>query len=111
MNHYDKTVCHSLAEFEDDIKKFLYLRKLILRYKRDNDLKERLILNHLIILYNIFGLHTTEMLFFKIDKECWPILITFLVYLQRMPAELPEYGVTLSETELDNIILSKLYSL
>jgi hypothetical protein len=111
MHSYDTTVCHSLEEFEEDLKKFLYLRKLILRYKRDGELKERLILNHLIVLYNIFGDNTLKMLFFKIETECWPILITFLVYLNRMPAELPEYGITLSEIELDPVIVNALGAL
>lgn len=111
MNCYDQAVCHSLAEFEEDIKKFLYLRKLILRYKRDGDLKERLILNHIIILYNIFGLETTKMLFFKIDPECWDVLITFLVYLQRMPNEIPEYGIDVSNFSLDQTILNTLRTL
>jgi len=47
MHHYDNTQCYSLAEFEDDLKKFLYLKKLISRYKNNGDLKERLILNHI----------------------------------------------------------------
>lgn len=111
MHSYDTTVCHSLVEFEEDLKKFLYLRKLILRYKREGDLKERLILNHLIVLYNIFGVNATKMLFFKVEQECWPTLITFLAYLNRMPSELPEYGITTSEYELDYKILGALGAL
>ena len=54
MHHYDNTQCYSLNEFEDDLKKFLYLKKLLSRYKNNGELKERLILNHIIVLYNIF---------------------------------------------------------
>lgn len=108
MHHYDNTQCYSLAEFEDDLKKFLYLKKLISRYKNNEDLKERLILNHIIVLYNLFGEATTNMLFYKIDENCWDILVTFLVYLNRMPEQIPEYGITLSEVILDENVISTL---
>lgn len=87
MRHYDNQQCHSLAEFEEDLKKFLYIRKLLNRYKKDGDLKDRLILNHIIVLYNVFGDASTDMLFFKIEKEYWSALTTFLVYLNRIPEE------------------------
>ena len=108
MHHYDNPQCHSLQEFEEDIKKFLYLKKLLSRYKNYDELRERLILNHIIVLYNIFGEAATRMLFYKIDKSCWDVLVTFLVYLDRMPAELPEYGIILSDIVLDETIISTL---
>ena len=108
MHHYDNPQCHSLQEFEEDIKKFLYLKKLLSRYKNYDELRERLILNHIIVLYNIFGESATRMLFYKIDKSCWDILVTFLVYLDRMPAELSEYGIILSDIVLDERIISTL---
>lgn len=108
MHHYDNTQCTSIAEFEEDLKRFSYLKRLFARYKENNDLKERLILNHIIVLYNLFGIVTTELLFFKIDKEYWDILATFLVYLDRMPAEIPEFGVKLSELTLDDEIVETL---
>jgi len=108
MHHYDNPQCHSLQEFEEDIKKFLYLKKLLSRYKNYDELRERLILNHIIVLYNIFGESATRMLFYKIDESCWDVLVTFLVYLDRMPAELPEYGIILSDIVLDETIISTL---
>jgi len=108
MHHYDNTQCHSLAEFEEDLKKFLYLKKLLSRYKNNSDLKERLILNHIIVLYNVFGEATTKMLFYKIDKSLWRSLITFLVYLNRMPEKVPDYGIVLSDISLDETIISTL---
>ena len=108
MHHYDNPQCHSLQEFEEDIKKFLYLKKLLSRYKNYDELRERLILNHIIVLYNIFGESATKMLFYKIDKSCWDVLVTFLVYLDRMPEELPEYGIILSDIVLDETIISTL---
>jgi hypothetical protein len=108
MHHYDNPQCHSLQEFEEDIKKFLYLKKLLSRYKNYDELRERLILNHIIVLYNIFSEAATRMLFYKIDKSCWDVLVTFLVYLDRMPEELPEYGIILSDIVLDEKIISTL---
>ena len=108
MHHYDNPQCHSLNEFEDDLKKFLYLKKLLSRYKNSGELRERLILNHIIVLYNIFGEETTKMLFYKIEQTLWPELITFLVYLNRMPEAMPDYGITLSDFKLDEKIIAVL---
>jgi hypothetical protein len=111
MNHYDNPQCHSLEEFDEDLKKFLYLKKLITRYKKDNDLKERLILNHIIVLYNVFGHEATRMLFYKVDKDYWDVLVTFLLYLGHMPESLPEYGVVLSDIKLDEKVIAVLRKL
>lgn len=111
MHHYDNPQCHSLQEFEEDLKKILYLKKLLSRYKNNGELRERLILNHIIVLYNIFGDATTKMLFFKIDESCWDSLVTFLVYLERMPESLPEYGIKLSDIKLDEYIIANLRNL
>jgi hypothetical protein len=108
MHHYDNSQCYSLEEFNDDLKRFLYLKKLFSRYHNECDLKENLILNHLIVIYNIFGIESTNMLFFKIDKEYWETLTTFLVFLERMPDELPQYGIKLSEIKLDEYIIQTL---
>lgn len=108
MHHYDNPQCHSIDEFEEDLKKFLYLKKLFSRYKKDNELRERLILNHIIVLYNVFGEAATNMLFYKIDKEYWETLTTFLVYLERMPEELPEHSLKLSDIVLDELIIRAL---
>jgi hypothetical protein len=108
MHHYDNPQCHSLTEFEEDLKKFLYLKKLLSRYRKDGELRERLILNHIIVLYNVFGESTTNMLFYKVDRDCWDSLVTFLVYLERMPEELPVYSIKLSDIKLDEKIISVL---
>ena len=106
MHNYDNPQCHSVQEFEEDIKKFLYLKKLISRYKNNDELRERLILNHIIVLYNIFGDSATRMLFYKIDESCWEILVTFLVYLGRMPETIPDTGIKVSDIKLDDKIIS-----
>lgn len=83
--YYDNPHCSDIAEFEEDLKRFQYLRKLFSRYKQTGELKERLILNHLIILYNCFGLEATNMLFMKLD-EYHEYLKPFVEYLNFMPA-------------------------
>lgn len=108
MHHYDNPQCHSLDEFEEDLRKFLYLKKLLSRYKKDGELRERLILNHIIVLYNVFGDATTNMLFYKIGEECWDTLATFLVYLERMPEKIPGHSVELIDIALDENVISVL---
>lgn len=111
MHHYDNPQCHSIAEFEEDLKKILYLKKLLSRYKNNDELRERLILNHIIVLYNIFGEAATNMLFYKIEESNWDVLVTFLVYLGRMPESVPQYGITLSEIKLDENVIATLRKL
>lgn len=108
MHHYDNPQCNSVQEFEEDLKKFLYLKKLLSRYKNNGELRERLILNHIIVLYNIFGESATRMLFYKIDESCWSALVTFLIYLERMPERVSEYGIVLSDMALDETIIHTL---
>jgi hypothetical protein len=73
-----------MSEFEEDMKRFQYLRKLFSRYRHDNDLKERLILNHMIVIYNVFGVDGTNMLFLKLH-EFHSYLKPFVEYLNYMP--------------------------
>jgi len=86
IKYYDNPYCKGMAEFLDDLKRFKYLKRLFRKYSATNDLKERLILNHLIVIYNLFGAEAaTKMLFFKIEKKYWSQLKTFLVFLNYMP--------------------------
>lgn len=111
MHHYDNSQCTSVAEFEEDLKRFGYLKKLFGRYNDNADLKERLILNHITVLHNLFGVVTLELLFFKIDKQYWDVLATFLVYLELMPVEVPEFKIKLSNITLDQHVLATLRNL
>ncbi len=82
--HYDNPQCSDITEFEEDLKRFQYLRKLFGRYRQDGDLKERLILNHLIIIYNVFGPEATPMLFMRLP-EYHEYIKPFVEYLNFMP--------------------------
>ena len=86
MKHYDNTSCVDEQEFLDDMKRFKYLKRLFRKYDTSKDLKMRLIINHIIILANVFGVDAaTSLLFFKIEREHWSILKAFLVFLHYMP--------------------------
>ena len=86
MKHYDNPSCVDKKEFLDDMKRFKYLKRLFRKYDTSKVLKIRLILNHIIVLANVFGVDASStLLFFKIDRKHWPILKTFLVYLHYMP--------------------------
>ena len=86
MKHYDNPSCVDNKEFLDDMKRFKYLKRLFRKYDTSKVLKIRLILNHIIVLANVFGVDASStLLFFKIDRKHWSILKTFLVYLNYMP--------------------------
>jgi len=82
--HYDNPQCSSYEEFEEDLKRIQYLKRLFNRYEASGELKERLILNHIIVLYNCFGLATTNMLFLKLYEHS-KVLKPFLIKLNFMP--------------------------
>ena len=78
----------SKEEFEDDLKRFKYLKRLFRKYDISKEFKSRLIINHIIILSNVFGVDAaTTLLFFKIDKQHWSILKTILIFLNYMPED------------------------
>lgn len=82
MKHYDNPQADGEEEFQDDLKRFKYLKRLLKKYHEGGDLKERLILNHIIVLSNVFGIEgAVTLLLFKIEPEYWSELKTFLLYL------------------------------
>jgi hypothetical protein len=89
INSYDNPQCIDFEEFEEDTKVPKYIKRLINRYLFTGELKERLILNHVISFYNVFTAEAaTRILFFKVKKEDYSILKTFLVYLNLMPDQI-----------------------
>ena len=91
MKCYNAPHC-IMSEFESDIKRTKYLKRLFRRYKITKSLKERLILNHIILLNNVFGPEATaRILFYKIDERDYDILKTFLAYLNIAPEMI--YGI------------------
>ena len=112
MKEYNDIQCTDIEEFYDDLKKIKYIKRLFNIYKNDGQLKERLILNHLIVFYNVFPIQSgTRILFYKIEKDFWPILKTFLIFLDRMPEKIDSIRgeiIRASDIQLDNGIITRL---
>ena len=82
---YDKPYC-IMSEFTEDMKRLNYLKRLFRRYRKHGEMRERLILNHIVVLYNLFGPEvTTRLLFFSMSKDDYTILKTYLLFLNLMP--------------------------
>ena len=88
MKEYNNPQCTEVEEFNDDLKKIKYIKRLLNQYVSEGVLKERLLLNHIIVFYNVFPpAAATRILFFKIEERFWPILKPFLFYLKLMPED------------------------
>ena len=115
MREYNNMQCTDVEEFYDDLKKIKYIKRLFNVYKNNGLLKERLILNHFIIFYNVFTVQAgTRILFYKIEKDFWPMLKTFLIYLDRMPDKIESIRgevILASNIQLDDGIISRLRSI
>ena len=86
IQHYHNPSCEGMDEFNDDMKRFKYIKRLFRKYKDTGILKERLLLNHIIILNNLFGAEASStLLFFKTEQEHWSTLKGFLEFLNIMP--------------------------
>ena len=105
IKHYENPHCVTREDFDEDMKRFKYLKRLLKRYVRGGSLRTHLIINHLIILYNVFGEATTPLLFFKMEREYWSILKTILLYLNKYPVGM------LAELEVDPDIEEELKDL
>ena len=90
QHHYDNPTLQKEQEFYDDIKRFKYLKRLFRKYKATKNIKIRLVLNHVIVLSNVFGVEAAcTLLLYKVEKMYWPYLKSVLVYLDYLyPHEL-----------------------
>ncbi len=85
IKHYENPQAITKEDFDKDLNHFKYIKRLLRRYKNGDELKTHLLLNHFIILYNVFGEAATPMLFYKIENELWSVMKTFIVFLNRFP--------------------------
>jgi len=108
IKFYDNPQAITRDDFEDDLKRIKYIKRLLKRYKNTGQLKTHLLLNHFIILYNIFGEATTPMLFFKIESELWSSMKSFIMFLGRFP-EYPHSSI--HDIQVDVNCLSELYKI
>ena len=108
IKHYENPQAVTKEDFEKDLNHFKYIKRLLKRYKKSGELKTHLILNHFIILYNIFGEATTPMLFFKIENELWSSLKSFIIFLNKLP-EYPKSAI--HDIQVDLFCLQELYKI
>jgi hypothetical protein len=110
IKNYENPQAVTKEDFEKDLNHFKYIKRLLKRYKKSGDLKTHLILNHFIILYNIFGEATTPMLFFKIEKDLWSTMKSFIIFLNRLP-EYPKSSIHDIQVDLYCLAeLNKIYN-
>ena len=89
MQHYENPQCVEVEEFNDDLKKIKYIKRLLNQYSIEGVLKERLLLNHIIVFYNVFSVEAaTRILFYKLEEQFWSMLKTFLFYLNFLPSKI-----------------------
>jgi|TARA_S200002703_G_scaffold156836_2_gene163329 hypothetical protein len=112
VKNYHNPGSMGMSDLENDLKKFKYVKRLLNRYQKTGEISERLVLNHLVVLYNVFGDATTDMLFYKLDREYWSDLKTYLVYLHRMPLEtLVSPGIKETDIPLNEELIQVLRAL
>lgn len=96
IKNYENPQAITKEDFEDDLKRIKYVKRLLKRYKNTGELRTHLILNHLIVLFNVFGDAAVPLLFFKLDEELWSSTKSFLIFLNRIPEH--------PRSDLDNIL-------
>jgi hypothetical protein len=85
IKYYENPQSVTMEDFESDLKRIRYVKRLLKRYKNTGELKTHLILNHLIILFNVFNDAAVPLLFYNLEKELWPSIKSFLLFLNRLP--------------------------
>jgi hypothetical protein len=85
IKYYENPQSVTMEDFESDLKRIRYVKRLLKRYKNTGELKTHLILNHLIILFNVFNDAAVPLLFYNLEKELWPSIKSFLIFLNRLP--------------------------
>ena len=108
IKFYNNPQAVTKDDFEDDLKRIRYVKKLLKKYKKEGILKAHLIINHLILLFNVFDDAAVPLLFYNLDQDLWPSLKSFLMFLNR----LPEYQKTqIDDIEQDQYCISILNSI
>ena len=105
IKFYDNPHALTKEEFEDDLKRIKYVKRLLKRYKNTGVLKTHLILNHLTVLFNVFGEAAVPLLFYNLEEDLWPAIKSFLMFLRRIP-ESPKshiHGIPEDQTCIDEL--------
>jgi len=108
IKFYDNPQALTMEDFQSDLKRIRYVKRLLKKYKNTGELRTHLILNHLTILFNVFNDAAVPLLFYNLDRDLWPIIKSFLLFLNRFP----EYPKThMHDIEEDIECLSQLQTI
>ena len=108
IKYYDNPSAVTKEDFLDDLRRFKYIKRLINKYLKNGEVKLHLLLNHIIIVYNVFNEAATPLLFFKMDKEYWSIIKSIMIFLERYPSVETD---TLKQIPINEQIIKELKSL
>ena len=108
IKYYDNPSAVTKEDYLDDLRRFKYIKRLINKYLKNGEVKLHLLLNHIIIVYNVFNEAATPLLFFKMDKEYWSIIKSIMIFLERYPAVESD---TLKQIPINEQIIKELKSL
>ena len=108
IKYYDNPSAVTKEDFLDDLRRFKYIKRLINKYLKNGEVKLHLLLNHIIIVYNVFNEASTPLLFYKMDKEYWSIIKSIMIFLERYPEVETE---TLKKIPINEQIIKELQSL
>ena len=108
IKYYDNPSAVTKEDFLDDLRRFKYIKRLINKYLKNGEVKLHLLLNHIIIVYNVFNEAATPLLFFKMDKEYWSIIKSIMIFLERYPSVETD---TLKNIPINEQIIKELKSL
>ncbi len=101
--HYSNPTFSDIEDFHEDLKRFKYIKRLLNRYLETDDLSERLILNHLIVIFNMFGIEAAlNILDLKLEEKHWPVVKPFLIFLKYIKND--QYtGITMDPTVVETL--------
>ena len=108
IKYYENPQAVTKKDFDRDLNHFKYIKRLLKRYRNTGELKTHLLLNHFIILYNIFGEATTPMLFYKIEEDLWPVMKAFIIFLNKLP-DYPQSQI--HDIQVDMDCMKELYKI
>lgn len=104
LHSYENVQCNTMDEFNEDLNKILQIRKALSRYTANGEISSRLVLNYIVLLFNVFGSNALDLILYKIPREQYSMLFPFLIFLDRMPLEV----INKENIELDAKIIEEL---
>jgi hypothetical protein len=108
IKFYNNPQALTIEDFEDDLKRIKYIKRLLKRYKNTNILKTHLILNHLTVLFNVFDDAVVPLLFYNLEKDLWPSIKSFLIFLNRIPEYPKSFIHEINEDSYCSSLLEKI---